>query len=174
MGKGKGDKLDLSRYFSSSPKSIIGRVAPCLDEMVDKLEVVRCCCDLLAMEPDGDSDIKEGMSRILLEVINELYEASEVSRREIRKARKAAKKRKVMTIWELINSVGCEIQGSVEVRKLEPNSRDLCKVFSSDAGFFDIPDDIAKMEIVYLYSEPLSNGESAIVIDVRDARCSKE
>ena len=85
MGKKHSeDKYDLIRYYSHSRQSVIGRVAPCLDDMVRKLEVVRCCCDLMAMEPDGEDDIKEGMSRIIREVIDELYEASMASRQELK------------------------------------------------------------------------------------------
>lgn len=180
MGKKHSeDKYDLIRYHSHSRQSVIGRVAPCLDDMVRKLEVVRCCCDLMAMEPDGEGDIKEGMSRIIREVIDELYEASMASRQELKRARKrasdekeaqqrkeAVRKEKGMTIYELIEGVHCEIQGAVEVRLLNKNSRDLDKIFSSEIGLSGIPDDIAQMRILYLCSEPRSNGDTVIVIDV--------
>ena len=57
MGKkNTEDKYDLIRYYSQSQRSIIGRVAPCLDDMVRKLEVVRCCCDFSEIGLSGIPD----------------------------------------------------------------------------------------------------------------------
>ncbi len=89
MAKNQKEKnsrnLALPHYFQSSPRNPIGRVAPCIDAMIAKLSVVRNCCDAVAIElrdtaPDTAID---GMSRILFEVENELFEATEVLRDEI-------------------------------------------------------------------------------------------
>ncbi len=68
------NEYTLTRYYTSSPDSLIERVAPCL--RAGKIEVVHYCCDHVAIAPGGDDDTIKGMSRVLAEVIDELYEAS--------------------------------------------------------------------------------------------------
>ena len=71
------NEYTLTRYYISSPDSLIGRVAPCL-RALSKIEVVHYCCDHVAIAPGGDDDAIKGMSRVLAEVIDELYEASKL------------------------------------------------------------------------------------------------
>ncbi len=70
------NEYTLTRYYTSSPDSLIGRVAPCLRALIGKIEVVHYCCDHVAIAPGGGDDAIKGMSRVLAEVIDELYEAS--------------------------------------------------------------------------------------------------
>lgn len=63
----------------------IERVAPCIDTMNHKLQVVRMCCEALDCELlglDGE-EAYEGLSRIVYEIIGELDEAKEVLRDEL-------------------------------------------------------------------------------------------
>ncbi len=39
------NEYTLTRYYTSSPDSLIGRVAPCLRALIGKIEVVHYCCD---------------------------------------------------------------------------------------------------------------------------------
>lgn len=61
------NEYTLTRYYTSSPDSLIGRVAPCLRAMIGKIEVVHYCCDHVAIAPGGDDDAIKGMSRVLAE-----------------------------------------------------------------------------------------------------------
>ena len=72
------NEYTLTRYDTSSPDSLIGRVAPCLRALIGKIEVVHYCCDYVAIAPGGDDDAIKGMSRVLAEVIDELSEASKL------------------------------------------------------------------------------------------------
>lgn len=65
------NEYTLTRYYTSSPDSLIERVAPCL--RAGKIEVVHYCCDHVAIAPGGDDDTIKGMSRVLAE-----YEASKL------------------------------------------------------------------------------------------------
>lgn len=63
----------------------IERVAPCIDAMNHKLQVVRMCCEALDCELlglDGE-EVYDGLSRIVYEIINEFDEAKEVLRDEL-------------------------------------------------------------------------------------------
>lgn len=71
-----------------------------------------------------------------------------------------------MTINELIDGVGYEIQGPVEVRQLKNNGHDLEKLFSCAYGLCNLPEEVAEMEITCIYSEPWGNGDTAIIFDV--------
>lgn len=74
--------------------------------------------------------------------------------------------RRAMTINELIDGVGHEVQGPVEVRQVKNNGNDLEKLFACDHGFCDLPEEVAEMEIACIYSEPWGNGDTAIIFDV--------
>lgn len=67
------NEYTLTRYYASSPDSLIGRVAPYLRALIGKIEVVHYCCDHVAIAPGGDDDAIKGMSRVLAE-----YEASKL------------------------------------------------------------------------------------------------
>lgn len=74
--------------------------------------------------------------------------------------------RRTMTINDLIDGVGHEVQGPVEVRQVKNNGNDLEKLFACDHGFCDLPEEVAEMEIACIYSEPWGNGDTAIIFDV--------
>lgn len=76
--KARKYRQPLPRYYMESPHNPLGRVAPCLDAMIDKLSSVRMCCERLSSWTDGDEASLRGMSRVIFEVEEELYEASEV------------------------------------------------------------------------------------------------
>lgn len=71
-----------------------------------------------------------------------------------------------MTINELIDGIHFAIQGPIEIRRIESDGWNMEKLYTGDDGFFDLPEDVAEMEIAYIYSEPWGNGEAAIIIEV--------
>ena len=76
--KAKKYRQSLPRYYMESPHSPLGRVAPCLEAMIGKLSSVRMCCERLSRWTDGDEESIKGMARVIFEVEEELYEATEV------------------------------------------------------------------------------------------------
>lgn len=71
-----------------------------------------------------------------------------------------------MTINDLIDGVNLAIQGPIEVRRPMGDGINLEKLFICDDGFCNLPEDVAEMEIAYMYSEPWGNGDAAIIIEV--------
>ena len=53
------NEYTLTRYYTSSPDSLIERVAPCL--RAGKIEVVHYCCDHVAIAP-GEMCIRDRLS----------------------------------------------------------------------------------------------------------------
>ena len=88
------NEYTLTRYYASSPDSLIGRVAPCLRALIGKIEVVHYCCDHVAIAPGGDDDAIKGMSRVLAEYeASKLLDAETSARARIKKEGRPAKER---------------------------------------------------------------------------------
>ena len=72
------NEYTITRYSTRRTDSLTRRVAPCLRSLIVQIEVVNYCCDHVAIAPGGDDDAIKGMSRVLAEGIDELYEASKL------------------------------------------------------------------------------------------------
>lgn len=57
-------------------------------------------------------------------------------------------------------------QEIVRERRPMGDGINLEKLFICDDGFYNLPEDVAEMEIAYIYSEPWGNGDAAIIIEV--------
>lgn len=80
----------LYRYILSSPREPLGRVAPCIEAMIQKIDVAKHCVMSYADElrDDIDSDGLDGVERILNEAESELHQAAKTVRKRLRELSK--------------------------------------------------------------------------------------
>lgn len=89
--KSKTPKRDTSlyRYILYSPHEPLGRVAPCIEAMIRKIDVAKHCVMSYADEvrDDIDSEGLDGVERVLDEAESELHKAANTARRRLRELR---------------------------------------------------------------------------------------
>lgn len=74
------DKDLLLKYYPAA-KDLVGRIAPCITSVTQRIETIRGCCETvvaLVSAVSAEGEAVSGISAILLDVKNELYDVLEV------------------------------------------------------------------------------------------------